>query len=816
MKRKSIAILLSVVLMLVIMLTACNCKKHKFSTEWKYDDTSHWHECLKKKHSDVADKAEHTFNEGVVTTAPTETSEGVLTLTCTVCGYQKTKSIEKVKHVHTFNDKVWQTDENNHWHPATCAHTDEKGSFGKHVWDEGKTSIPADYGKAGEKTFTCTECKATKTEPIAALDSKENTLSLAKENILSKTYDGTPFALTVAEFVYNGDGKVAFSYKLKVEGDDKYTEQAPTNAGEYIVKVSIQGTSEWKEIEGTFDLIIVKKALSITGTKIYDANEIITNDKITITGVLEGDEVSATITMTSYDVNSVVNYAILDGKDKDNYMVDEQDITASIYPLPISVEWELKYNNSNIIIGEPAELFEGDDVTITITMKSANVGAEIESFKMTGSEADNYSLAEEDIFVDIVKATIGDNFTISNANEYNTPFKVGAEIPEPQTNYEEVGTGYGAKSVIWEKKNSSGKWEPTTKELIMKSKGEYRVSIKYVEGVNYEAASTGIVNFIVEAKGRGITANSNVIQNKTYDYKPVDKMTYADLVNKVTSPNLIGVTNYTESTSGDKYVEYRKKGERNWTRVTSANVPVNSGEYEYRIGITETNEWVAVVSDVKTFKITPYEFVLELGYGQNQNNPSYDRGKTFQLRTYSELIPGQTLELWLDNEKAGFETKEGNYGVYYFVPDNKKKVSPDCFFLKIKNISSPNMENYKIVTKYSYVTTVEITVVEGLTSVIKGKSGTITNVGYTTTETVLTATVEKGYFKVGKTIEIYNASGVKVGEAVITKVNIGTAASQSGFAIPSDGTVSIWVDKGFMDPATNKPIPIKDGYFVMK
>ncbi len=475
MKRKSIAILLSVVLMLVIMLTACNCKKHKFSSEWKYDDTSHWHECLKKKHSDVADKAEHTFNEGVVTTAPTETSEGVLTLTCTVCGYQKTKSIEKVKHVHTFNDKVWQADENNHWHPATCAHTDEKGSLGKHVWDEGKTSIPADYGKAGEKTFTCTECKATKTEPIAALDSKENTLSLAKENILSKTYDGTPFALTVAEFVYNGDGKVAFSYKLKVEGDDKYTEQAPTNAGEYIVKVSIQGTSEWKGIEGTFDLIIVKKALSITGTKIYDANEIITNDKIKITGVLEGDE-----------------------------------------------------------------------VTITITMKSANVGAEIESFKMTGSEADNYSLAEEDIFVDIVKATIGDNFTISNANEYNTPFKVGAEIPEPQTNYEEVGTGYGAKSVIWEKKDSSGKWEPTTKELIMKSKGEYRVSIKYAEGVNYEAASTGIVNFIVEAKGRGITANSNVIQNKTYDYKPVDKMTYADLVNKVTSPNLIGVTNYTD------------------------------------------------------------------------------------------------------------------------------------------------------------------------------------------------------------------------------------------------------------------------------
>lgn len=169
MKRKSIAILLSVVLMLVIMLTACNCKKHKFSSEWKYDDTSHWHECLKKKHSDVSDKAEHTFNEGVVTTAPTETSEGVLTLTCTVCGYQKTKSIEKVKHVHTFNDKVWQTDENNHWHPATCAHTDEKGDTAAHTFDEGRITVEATEDTDGEKVYICTVCKYEKKEVIPQL-----------------------------------------------------------------------------------------------------------------------------------------------------------------------------------------------------------------------------------------------------------------------------------------------------------------------------------------------------------------------------------------------------------------------------------------------------------------------------------------------------------------------------------------------------------------------------------------------------------------------------------------------------------------------
>lgn len=83
--------------------------------------------------------------------------------------------------------------------------------------------------------------------------------------------------------------------------------------------------------------------------------------------------------------------------------------------------------NSNIITGSPTELFVGDDITITI--KSANVGLEIESFKLTSSETTNYSLAEKDI----VNATIGDNYMVNNANNYTKPFKADAEIPEPQT-----------------------------------------------------------------------------------------------------------------------------------------------------------------------------------------------------------------------------------------------------------------------------------------------------------------------------------------------------------------------------------------------
>lgn len=77
MKRKSIITVLALVLVLTLSLSlfsACN-KKHKYSTEWKFDEKNHWHECTTKNHTDVADKADHTFDAGVITTQPTETTE---------------------------------------------------------------------------------------------------------------------------------------------------------------------------------------------------------------------------------------------------------------------------------------------------------------------------------------------------------------------------------------------------------------------------------------------------------------------------------------------------------------------------------------------------------------------------------------------------------------------------------------------------------------------------------------------------------------------------------------------------------------------
>ena len=181
----------------------------------------------------------------------------------------------------------------------------------------------------------------------------------------------------------------------------------------------------------------------------------------------------------------------------------------AITPMVIGVDWEHPYDNSNVISGEPAELLAGDEATITVTMSSANVGATVQSFEITGKDAGNYSLAIENVNVDIVKADI--NFEISNASAFNELFFVGAtNIPDPTTNYVEIGTGYGAKTIDWIMHLGDGVWSRTlTKDEVIGTAGEYRVRIQYAEGDNYNFGATQYVSFTV--KKENVLTIKNII-----------------------------------------------------------------------------------------------------------------------------------------------------------------------------------------------------------------------------------------------------------------------------------------------------------------
>lgn len=702
-----------------------------------------------------------------------------------------------LRHKHEFSAE-WTTDENYHWHKCKDEKCNEVSDKAAHVFDKETVSTTylaseATYTEAAKyyKSCVCGVKGAETFDHGSSLSAKENVVELKEGVTLGKVYDGEAYALAAEEIARKGNGEVTIMYQRK--GGVDFGNTAPKNVGEYTVKVSVAATAEWKAAEKTFDFAITAKPLSATATKEYDGNAVM---PATLTGVIDGETVTATITMTSKNVGATVKEVVLAGADKDNYTIETGGVTASITPMPISVDWWKEYDNSNIFTGDPTELLEGDEVTITVTMSSADAGATVQNVALTGKDAGNYSLAEEDVTAEISKADIS-GFEISNAAAFEKGFYVGAtNIPNPTTNYVEIGTGYGEKTIVWEQQLEDGVWSRNlTKEEVMESKaGTFRVHIKYAEGINYNFGDASVI-FTLNVKPRRLTVKN--FEGKMYDGKPVANFTFNDVVRKFGANSIDGVENFTSaSDSGEKYVEYRKKDEALWTKVTDTDIPKNAAEYEYRIGVTATDEWAAVVSEVNTFTIKPYEFVLELGYGQNQNNQSYDRGKTFILRQYEDRIEGQKIELWLDNEKAGFETREGNNSVFYFVPDQKKQVTTDCFFLKIGKISNPVMENYKIVTKSPSVTTVEITVVEHST-IQKSTSGRIRVAN--SKEKWIRTTVEKGYFKVGQTVEVYNSAGTKVGEATITEIKVTGTISASGFAIPSDGEVIITLDKGFSD-----------------
>ena len=79
---------------------------------------------------------------------------------CAVCGAEYGDVLG-----HDFTTS-WTHDDNEHW--KQCSRCDKKDDVGPHTWDNGTITTAPTCTKAGEKTYSCTKCGATKIEPIPA------------------------------------------------------------------------------------------------------------------------------------------------------------------------------------------------------------------------------------------------------------------------------------------------------------------------------------------------------------------------------------------------------------------------------------------------------------------------------------------------------------------------------------------------------------------------------------------------------------------------------------------------------------------------
>lgn len=116
----------------------------------------------------------HVWGNGVVTTAPTETTPGVRTFTCSGCDQTRTETIPATgAHDYQFTKTVAPTCTDGGYDLYTCSGcgatekrnlTDAAG----HKWDGGTVTTAPTETTPGVRTFTCTVCGQTRTEAIPA------------------------------------------------------------------------------------------------------------------------------------------------------------------------------------------------------------------------------------------------------------------------------------------------------------------------------------------------------------------------------------------------------------------------------------------------------------------------------------------------------------------------------------------------------------------------------------------------------------------------------------------------------------------------
>ena len=151
-----------------IQLVAC---RHNWSGEWEKDTYNHWHVCsICKGKNDVS---AHTYDQNVAQEIYKVSDANCVSparyYTSCVCGKKSTDTfksggINPANHRDALGN--WQSDENDHWKEYPCCHV--RMDEGIHQWGDGKITTAATCTTAGEKTYTCTDCKREKTEIVNA------------------------------------------------------------------------------------------------------------------------------------------------------------------------------------------------------------------------------------------------------------------------------------------------------------------------------------------------------------------------------------------------------------------------------------------------------------------------------------------------------------------------------------------------------------------------------------------------------------------------------------------------------------------------
>lgn len=322
-KKKSIAAFIFAICLVmpaILLFAACGKHEHTFSSEWSTTDSQHWHACTDENCDEKSDLGDHDFVWVEKTPAGVHTDR-VETGTCSICQYQKDRTIEG-SGIHTWE---WKANDTKHWEETTCEHeTPLKRNEQDHTWEwkannakhweqttcaqhEAKTRNEEnhiwEYTSEGELTHRRTtncgaEKHATRIEPnIPHRYTDENDVDCndcgyvrsltgkgSFNTLEAKTYNAGAQGVASTDYTVNEAIKALceIQYKVKGANDSTYTTTAPTNAGTYEVRIYCRGNATYLRGEVAKAEYVIKQIEVNVGVLFKIEKQTTSNNYITL------------------------------------------------------------------------------------------------------------------------------------------------------------------------------------------------------------------------------------------------------------------------------------------------------------------------------------------------------------------------------------------------------------------------------------------------------------------------------------------------------------------------------------------------------
>ncbi len=327
----------------------------------------------------------------------------------------------------------WENDDANHWRKATCEHTEEVKDKAAHTWNEGEETIPAEPGKEGIKTYTCTVCGRKKTEKIDPLPPMTtSSIKFVDGYTLDKTYKNEPISIDKSNVVRVVDGietpidnqeAISFLFKEYDADDSTYIAEAPKKPGHYMVKVIVAASPEWTEKEYVQGFYIDKIKLSgdydLKNSLVYKGESHLISELILthadLPCILEGETVVIKDIKTNKNEGriEVDSYKIVENEYYEDLDLPEFKLYATVNPFNISADINItKVYDGTVnaeFTGWGATIPEADrgKLKLTVTTDGKDVGTHSPAnglpvvFYLDGASTNNYTIDKSKIKVNV-------------------------------------------------------------------------------------------------------------------------------------------------------------------------------------------------------------------------------------------------------------------------------------------------------------------------------------------------------------------------------------------------------------------------------